>query len=528
MSFLMDKSGPHGLYYETEEEKKDRIIVAREFENFQAENRREREQLLKFSQEVSQVVSELRSEIRELKTSNEELRNKVTKISRKYPSVDPGYVSVIIGLVSNSVGATWITITSVCYIIVSSDYTVYLVKNRLPKNVYTTLAWSLTLYLTYAIYTAYSNFSVFSTRVASTVQIQSISVTMDIVNKVGTFFAEVALDAKTKYEVTDVLQDAVNLGKKVFDVINGLIGHVSKDIREGDIHSQQDIYNTTVLVPIIKKAVAAQLTDGREDMKLNDFISTALTVIIDNQNRASDSVAVVDYGKILNVNHDLFDGMHSNQAISKIVDGMTKGLIAVSESSSIMGKAMPLEKIYKLRDDLTSSMKEGSVQIEKKIDELQVEGGEYLRTSIPGADYLIPLYRKFNLCDESGRILGMDRSCTLFSQSAVVGPRTVTISVEANFLLLYVLLTNLTWQPIRAVGLLTRSAKNIYEKSRQIGGYVSKKLGLIKQKDEYLIETLPGYLRVRSSRTKNRRKSSRGGKRSRTKRRNSMKRSRRR
>ena len=91
MSFLMDKSRPHGLYYETEEEKKDRIIVAREFENFQAENRREREQLLKFSQEVSQVVSELRSEIRELKTSNEELRNKVTKISRKYPSVDPGY-----------------------------------------------------------------------------------------------------------------------------------------------------------------------------------------------------------------------------------------------------------------------------------------------------------------------------------------------------------------------------------------------------------------------------------------------------
>ena len=49
MSFLMDKSRPHGLYYQTEEEKNDRIIVAREFEKFQAENRIEREQLLKFS-----------------------------------------------------------------------------------------------------------------------------------------------------------------------------------------------------------------------------------------------------------------------------------------------------------------------------------------------------------------------------------------------------------------------------------------------------------------------------------------------
>ena len=528
MSFLMDKSKPYDLYYESEEEKQNRNMIKKDFERFQAENKIEREQILKFSQEVSQVVYQLRTEIKELKVSNAELRNEVNKISRKYPRIDPGYVSVVVGLVSNAVGATWITTASACYIIVSSDYTMHLVKKRLPKSVYTTLIWSLTLYLTYAVYTAYSNFVVFSTRVATTVQIQSVSIAMSIVNKVGTFFAEVTLDAKTKYEVSDVLQDAVTLGKKVFDFVSELVGHTTQKLQDETINSEEDLYNTAVLVPIVKKAIATQITDGGEDTKLDDFVSTALTLIIQNQKGSSDALAVVDYGAMMTVNKELFDGLHHNKAIGKIVEGMTKGLIAVSESSSVMSKAMPKDKIYKLRDDLTSIMKTSSAEIEKKIDGLEREGVEYLRTSVPGADYIVPFYQKFNLCDESGYIAGTGKSCTLFSHSSTVGHRTVEISVEANFLLMYVLLTNLTWQPIRALGFMARSAKSIYEKGRQIGGYVAGRLGPAKKEDEYRIETMPGYLRMRRSRTKARRTPSRGRRGSRRVKRSSVKSSRRR
>lgn len=526
MSFLMDKSNPHDLYYESEEEKNNRLMRKKDFEEFQQQTKREREQILNFSQELTKVVTQLQTEVKELRISNAVLQKEVKSLSRKYPAVNPNYVTFIVGLVSKSVGANWIAIASACYIVVLNDYTIYLLRKQLPSNVSSTLIWSLALYFTYAIYTAYSNFTIFSTRVASTVQIQSVSLTMNIVNTVGTFFAEVALDAKTKYETSDVLQDAISLGKRMFDIINSLVGEKTVSLQDNIVSSSEDLYNTTVLVPVIKNAISNQLTSDAHDMKINDFVSTALTLIIESEKKVSDSVALVDYGKMITVNQDLFDGEHPNQAIAKIVDGMTRGLTAISENSSVMKKAMPLEKINKLKEDLTVIMKKGSSDIERKIDSLKKEGGEYIRTSVPGADYIVPLYQKFNLCDERGMITGSDRSCTLYLYKSDASQSAVTVSVEANFLLLYVLLTNLTWQPIRAAGFLAGSVRRLYLKGKSLGGYVSKRLGLSEKSDDFLIETLPGYLRMRKGRSS--RKTSRGGKSSRPRKGSSTKRSRRR